>query len=108
MRDLYLPPLREKAKAWRVEADQRRRRVPGDPAAATLESCADELEKEVERLDREKAYLTVAEFAHVQGVDPSSVRKWVARAELEGAEKGPDGEWRIPRDSKRRLRQVAS
>src|SRR4051812_45954362 len=92
--------------AWVAEAGHRRRVSAVDPAANAMEFCARELRKEIERVDRETAYLTVSDFAKTKCVSESTVRRLCAGGELEGALKGFDGDWRIPRNARRRPSQL--
>lgn len=107
MRDVFSAAITEVCDSWTKEAQQRRARTPNDDGAALLESCASELRSRIEQVERETAYLTVAQYAAEWGpVNEATVRRLCAANLIEGAIKGPDNEWRIPRNAKRR--KVAS
>lgn len=92
------------AESWEQEAAQREQRAPGvpDPVAATLKTNAADLRLRVEAIERDTAYLTVAEYAAMTGTSEQTVRRLCAARLLEGAERDPKNEWRIPRGAKRR------
>lgn len=105
---LVASPLAALSDAWAQEAEQRKARTPNDPAAEALASCASELKAKIEQIDRDTAHLTVEQYATAQGVDPSTVRRLCLRGEIEGAVKGADNEWHIPRDARRVARRKVS
>lgn len=43
-------------------------------------------------------YLTTAEVAEREGKNEDTIRRWIAKGSLEGAERGKDGIWRIRQD----------
>lgn len=97
-----IPAVRELSDTWEKEAAQRRQRTPADPAADAITSCASELRTRLAEIERDTAWLTVVRYATAVEVSPKTVRRLCASGLLDGAEKGPDGEWRIPRNAKRR------
>lgn len=101
MTGVVIPKVRAVADVWEKEAEQRRARTPNDPAAEALASCASELKKKLEEIDRETATLTVEQYAAAHDVDPSTVRRLCKAGQLEGALKGANNEWHIPRDARR-------
>lgn len=110
MRDVLTPMINGITRSWKLEAAQRKKRTPNDAVAEAMESCASEMESELARVLRETAMLSVAQYAKQHGVDASTVRRLCVRGQLEGAEKGVDNEWRIPRDARRiqpRLKKVS-
>lgn len=100
MRELYAATARSVAATWRKDAEARRERTQLDAVADVLESCASELESELARVDAATRTLTVEQYAKEAHVDPSSVRRWCARGEL-NATRNDKGEWVIPRDAHR-------
>jgi hypothetical protein len=90
--------LRARIDAWRQEAARRRARTATDPGADALESCATDLEADVDAIDQDTATLTAEEFALAHGVTPQAVRRW-CRLGYVRAEQRPNG-WAIPRDAK--------
>lgn len=93
--------LKSLAESWVKEAAQRRARTPNDQTADALESQARELLATIERVERETATLTVEQYADEHDVDPSTVRRLCGKGQIEGAVKGLDNEWHIPRDARR-------
>lgn len=82
---------------WRQDAETRKRRVPSDPVAATLEVCAAELEEQVIRAAARP--LTPEEYAVKAGVTPQTVTAWCRNGTLEAYQDGR--QWRIPPHAER-------
>lgn len=101
MNGIVIPKVRAVADVWEKEAEQRQARTPNDPAAAALRSCATELKATLDQIDRDTTTLTVEQYAAAHAVDPSTVRRLCKGGLLEGAVKGADNEWHIPRDARR-------
>lgn len=104
MRDPIVSGALSLAERWEREAEDRERRTPGvpDAAIATLRTSASELRARVEEIERETAYLTVAQYAEQTGTSESTVRRLCAAGHIEGAERDLRNDWRIPRGAKRR------
>lgn len=98
---LVADALNDLSDSWVQEAQQRKARTPNDPAAEALASCASELRAKIEQIDRDTATLTVEQYAAAHGVDPSTIRRLCGAGLIEGAQKGPNNEWHIPRDARR-------
>jgi hypothetical protein len=101
--DIIIQRVLAVAGTWEREADNREKRAPGvpDAVAATLKSNALELRQHVMIIERETAYLTVAQYAGETGASESTVRRLCAQNLIEGAERDVRNEWRIPRGAKR-------
>jgi hypothetical protein len=97
---LLLQKVREVGDAWRDEAKRLKRRHEADPVCAVLISCADDLDEHLQRLMLENTPLTVKQYSDEHGVWPSTVRRWIARGELEAVQNDA-GDWQIPRDARR-------
>jgi hypothetical protein len=91
--------IRAAVTSWKKEADGRK--IPHDPVAETFAYCAADLEARIKSVEAEEPPYTVREFAEVHAVLCGTVRKWIAKGELE-ATKNSSGDWQIPRSSKRR------
>jgi hypothetical protein len=92
--------LESVTQAWRQEAEKREQRWPGDPLVLNFRQCAAEIDGEIARVQGEERPLTVAEYAASHGAIPATVRRWIARGELE-ASRDAAGDWRIPRHARR-------
>lgn len=103
MRALILSQIRGLVARWRDESDLHARRGAA-PTAAAVTSCADELTATLDALEKDTRMLTVRQFATARHVNAATVRKWIARGELPGAEKMGDGGWRIPASAQRARR----
>lgn len=105
-RDPVLSGVLDVANAWEQEAVAREQRAPGvpDPVAATLKTSAADLRMRVEQIERDTAYLSVAEYAQLHGSSEQTVRRLCGAGLLEGAEKNANEDWRIPRNARRRAR----
>lgn len=108
MKDALVPAGRILAlsELWEREAAQRKARTPGDPAVDAITSCASELKNCIEQVERDTAYLSVAEYARLHDVSPQTVRRLCAARLIDGAEKDMKDDWRIPRDAKRRAKSA--
>lgn len=95
------------ADGWEREASDRRRISPVDPVADTLAFCAADLRERAKQAEAARTTLTTSEFARLNDVSSGSVRKWIARGELQ-AERGIDNDWRIPVTAKRRVKREAA
>jgi hypothetical protein len=89
--------MRGRANAWRTEARERRERTANDPGADALESCAKELEADIEAITTKVERLTPEQYAELHHVTPQSVTRWCRVGLLAGAIKTPSG-WVIPKD----------
>lgn len=102
--------LHDRANAWRSEAKSRRERTANDPGADALESCAKELEADIDSIANSVERLTPEQFGELHHVTPQSVTRWCREGLLPGAIKAPSG-WVIPKDvvppDLRNLRQTA-
>lgn len=94
------------AEQWEQQAAARELHVPGvpDPVAANLRRNASDIRLRVAEVERDTAYLSVANYARLHGTSEQTVRRLCAAGLLEGAEKNANEDWRIPRNAKRRAR----
>lgn len=92
--------LNQLADAWDAEAEQKRRRVPSDPIAATLDTCAAELRERLLALISEDRSLTPDEYAALHHISPQAVTAWIRRGELE-AYRDARHHWHIPASARR-------
>lgn len=92
-------------KAWRDEAQKRRRVSQADPVADTLDYCAAELARTVDEMRVGLHRVTVEQYAKLQNppVSEQTVRNWITRGELQ-AERGARGGWVIDPKAKRSRR----
>jgi DNA-directed RNA polymerase specialized sigma24 family protein len=88
------------ADEWESEAKNQRRVSAINPIADTLAYCAADLRERAAQVEAGRLSLSTVEFADAHGVAPGTVRKWIARGEL-NAERGADGDWHIPRSATR-------
>jgi excisionase family DNA binding protein len=100
--DAMFGQLKSVVDGWQGEATRRRQISTIDPVADALEHCASELADQVAALLNDTYYLTVEDYARLNGVVPGTVRAWIKRGELTAiaTERG----WKIRRDEKRRKR----
>lgn len=91
-----LAPIAALAASWEASATARQRVTPGDPGAATLLHCTDDLRAALDLLETSLAYLSSAEYGLLHGVTAQTVRTWCARGLLPGSVRA-GYEWRIPR-----------
>ena len=99
MTEIIIAQISGLAAQWRGEAKAFERRGASE-SAKLLVSIADELDATLEAAAADTKPITVRQFAKDRGVEPATVRKWIRRGVV-AAEKGEDGEWRIPRASLR-------
>lgn len=100
MRAVILAQLRGLVVRWRQESETMSRRGAAWTAGAVT-SCADDLSTTLDQLEKDTRMLTVRQYATLHHVNTATVRKWIARDEIPGAEKMGDGGWRIPASAKR-------
>jgi excisionase family DNA binding protein len=102
MLDAMFAQLRAVADGWTTEAARRREISRTDPVADALEHCASELADQVAALVTDTYYLTVEDFARLNGVVPGTVRAWIKRGELRAI--ATESGWKIRRDERRKKR----
>lgn len=88
------------ADEWESEAEDQRRISVTNPIADTLAYCAADLRERAKQVEAGRMAFSTVEYAELHGIAPGTVRKWIARGELE-ATRGADGDWHIPRSAQR-------
>ena len=86
------------ADEWEKEAESQRRFGGVGPIADVLAYCAADLRERAVQAEAARSTLSTVEYASLNHVAPSTVRKWIVRGEL-NATRGTDGDWRIPRSA---------
>lgn len=92
---------------WKKEVVERRRVTSVDPVADTFAYCAADLEERLRQAEVSGKPLSTREYASAHGVLDSTVRKWIARGELDAVH-NPSGDWEIPRSAIRRRVKAAA
>lgn len=103
MTDTATEAIRKLIGQWRDEVKVHVARSKHNPIADTLDTCAAEVEAVLKESEAPGAMRTVEQYAADHGVTPPTVRKWIAKRELD-AVSTPHG-YRIARAARHEKRR---